>query len=73
MDLLEEFSIDELREIWERKKRRSELTPNDAKLRFQVQHLAQIVSARMVNRDLRLELAALRDEAKEAGHVLATS
>lgn len=28
----------------------------DVKLRFQVQHLAQIVSARMINRDLRVEL-----------------
>ena len=63
MDLLEDHTIEELEALWQRKKRRLDITPNDVKLRFQVQHLATIVSARMVNRDLRLELAAARDEA----------
>lgn len=64
MDLLEDFTIEELQELWRRKQRRAAIATQDVKLRFQVQHLATIVSARVVNRDLRLELDALRDEAK---------
>ena len=66
MDLLEDFTIEELQELWQRKQRRAAIAQQDVKLRFQVQHLAQIVSARMINRDLRVELMALRDEAKGA-------
>lgn len=62
MDLLEDFTIEELQDLWQRKQRRAAIATQDVKLRFQVQHLAQVVSMRMVSRDLRLELVDLRDE-----------